>query len=199
VIDLPPIIDMHTHVWGPSKQAEADANVLIEMANRFNLEAVVVIPLFGGLCPSPAEITAGNEAADGICRRDKRLKPMVTVYPRHGQLAVDEMNRWMDRAFVGLKIWVSRADEPCVFPLIERMIARDKPTLIHAMHKSVGCHPPQGWDCPSAQRRKPAPGRRHRLRRRRASVRRANVQFSVSLASPGRGRVPEVECGVLSR
>jgi len=39
---------------------------------------------------------------------------------------------------VGLKIWVSIADEPCVFPLIERMIEYGKPTLIHAMHKSVG-------------------------------------------------------------
>lgn len=130
------IIDMHTHIWGG--QAEADGDTLIEMADRFNLEAVVVIPLFGGLCPTPGDIGAGNVAAEKLYQRDARMKPMVTVYPRHGERAVDEVRHWMDRGFCALKIWVSIADEPCVFPLIERMIEYGKPTLIHAMHKSVG-------------------------------------------------------------
>jgi predicted TIM-barrel fold metal-dependent hydrolase len=136
VLDLPPIIDMHTHIWSGS--AAADGNTLIEMADRFELQAVVVMPLFGGTCPSPGEISAGNKAVAALAQRDPRIKPMVTVYPRHGQFAIDEMNRWMDGGFVGLKIWVSIADEPCVFPLIEGMIERHRPTLIHAMHKSVG-------------------------------------------------------------
>ena len=127
---------MHTHIWGGSEAADGD--VLIEMANRFELEAVVVMPLFGGTCPSPGDIAAGNEAVAALAKRDSRMKPMVTVYPRHGELAVREMNRWMDAGFIGLKIWVSLADEPCVFPLIEQMSERRKPTLIHAMHKSVG-------------------------------------------------------------
>jgi predicted TIM-barrel fold metal-dependent hydrolase len=66
------------------------------------------------------------------------MKPMVTVYPRHCANALEQVNRWMGEGFVGLKIWVSIADEPCVYPLIERMIEFGKPTLIHAMHKSVG-------------------------------------------------------------
>jgi predicted TIM-barrel fold metal-dependent hydrolase len=136
VADLPPIIDMHTHIWGGT--SDADGDVLIEMADRFSLESMVVMPLFGGTCPSPTEIAAGNEAVAKLAQRDPRMKPMVTVYPRHGQFAVEEMNRWMDRGFIGLKIWVSLADEPCVFPLIEAMIERNRPTLIHAMHKSVG-------------------------------------------------------------
>jgi predicted TIM-barrel fold metal-dependent hydrolase len=136
VTNLPPIIDMHTHIWGGTDAADGDT--LIEMANRFHLEAVVVMPLFGGTCPSPAEIAAGNEAVAALAKRDPRMKPMVTVYPRHGELAVREMKRCIDAGFIGLKIWVSPADEPCVFPLIERMIKRGQPTLIHAMHKSVG-------------------------------------------------------------
>jgi predicted TIM-barrel fold metal-dependent hydrolase len=127
---------MHTHIWGGT--SDADGDTLIEMANRFNLEAVVVMPLFGGTCPSPADIAAGNQAVAALAKRDPRMKPMVTVYPRHGEFALREMNRWMDAGFIGLKIWVSLADEPCVFPLIERMIQRDKPTLVHAMHKTVG-------------------------------------------------------------
>lgn len=135
------IIDMHTHVWSDATglaPAPTDEANLIEMADRFNLEAVVVMPLFGGLAPSPAQVAAGNEAVAAFARRDPRMKPMVTVYPRYPAHALDELNRWMGEGFEGLKIWMSPADEECVFPLVERMIEYAKPTLIHAMHKSVG-------------------------------------------------------------
>ena len=42
----------------------SDERDLIEMADRFSLEKVVVIPLFGGVYPSPQEVEAGNRAAD---------------------------------------------------------------------------------------------------------------------------------------
>jgi predicted TIM-barrel fold metal-dependent hydrolase len=135
-----PIIDMHTHLWSDASglASAPNSDVLIEMADRFNIETVVLIPLFGGICPTPDEIAAGNEAAGVFCRRDARFKPMVTVYPRHSEFALAQLRRWMDEDFCALKIWVSLADQCCVFPLIERMIAYNKPTLIHAMHKSVG-------------------------------------------------------------
>ena len=56
-----PIIDMHTHIWSDASGLRVrggDCETLIEMADRFSLEKVVVIPLFGGLTPSPAEIAA---------------------------------------------------------------------------------------------------------------------------------------------
>ena len=76
--NLPPIIDMHTHIWGGT--SDADGDTLIEMANRFNLEAVVVMPLFGGTCPSPADIAAGNQAVAALAKRDPRMKPMEECY-----------------------------------------------------------------------------------------------------------------------
>lgn len=136
-----PIIDMHTHIWGDAsglRVRASDERDLIEMADRCSLEKVVVIPLFGGVYPSPQEIEAGNRAASDFAKRDSRMMPMVTVYPRHGESSMAQLRRWMDEGFCALKIWVSFADEPCVFPLIERMIDYGKPTLIHAMHKSVG-------------------------------------------------------------
>lgn len=140
-MNTPPIIDMHTHIWGDAsglRVRPSDVTDLIEMADRFSLEAVVVIPLFGGVYPSPEEIAAGNLAASEFAKRDARFKPMVTVYPRHGEFAMSQLCKWMDEDFCALKIWVSFADEPCVFPLIEKMIDYGKPALIHAMHKSVG-------------------------------------------------------------
>lgn len=136
-----PVIDMHAHVWGNATglaPAPGDCATLIDMADRFGLEAVVVMPLFGGLSPSPRQIEAGNAAVAELSRRDPRMKPMVTVAPRHAAHALSQVERWMGEGFEGLKIWVSIADEPCVFPLVERMIGYGKPTLIHAMHKSVG-------------------------------------------------------------
>lgn len=135
-----PIIDMHTHIWehAPGAGSAADEQTLIDMADRYNIEAVVVMPLFGGLCPTRKDIEAANIAVAALARRDPRMKPMVYVNPRLVGHALEQVNHWMGEGFVGLKIWVNFADDACVFPLIERMIELDKPTLIHAMHKSVG-------------------------------------------------------------
>jgi predicted TIM-barrel fold metal-dependent hydrolase len=136
------IIDNHTHLWGGADGLTEQAGgreQLIAMADRYNIEALVVLPLFGGHNPSVDEIAAGNRAVRELGRQDKRMKPFVTVFPRHGKAALDELVRGIEEyGFFGLKIWVSPADEPCVYPLIEKMIEYGKPSLIHAMHKSVG-------------------------------------------------------------
>lgn len=134
------IIDMHTHIWEHAAGAGSadDERTILEMADRFDLEAVVVMPLFGGLCPTRWDIEAANDAVAGLARRDPRIRPMVYVNPRIEGHALDQVNRWMEAGFEGLKIWVNFADDACIFPLIERMIEIGKPTLIHAMHKSVG-------------------------------------------------------------
>lgn len=136
------MIDFHAHIWGDQtnmQPRQKDLADLRDMADRYHIEQVVVMPLFGGLHPTPEQMAAGNDAAFAYAKEDKRMRPFVTVYPRHGQSAEDEVRRRMEeQGFAGMKIWVSPADEPCVFPLIERMIAYGKPTLIHAMHKTVG-------------------------------------------------------------
>jgi uncharacterized protein len=137
-----PVIDAHTHVFDPPITSRTgDERQLREIADRYDLEALVVMPLFGGTCPTRNDVRAGNLVVHELSRRDTRIRPMVTVYPRHGSSALDELDCWMDLGFCGLKIWLNPADEPCVFPLIERMIEYGKPTLIHAMHKTVGQYP----------------------------------------------------------
>jgi predicted TIM-barrel fold metal-dependent hydrolase len=137
------IIDMHTHLWSDASgnaPNPTDLPTLTQMIDRFDLEAIVLIPLFGGLCPTRDNVTAGNNAAADAARSDKRFRPLVTVYPRHGEsFCLDQIHQHMASGlFHGLKIWVSPADEPVVDPLIGAMITYNKPTLIHAMHKSVG-------------------------------------------------------------
>lgn len=145
-MNLPhPIIDMHTHLWGGpdglSPQEDGE-KLLIDMADRYDLEAVLVMPLFGGHNPSADEVAAGNRAAHELMKRDSRMKPYVSVFPRLEKSAMDEMRRGIEeRGAYGLKIWVSPANEPSAHRLIEKMIEYGKPTLIHAMHKSVGQYP----------------------------------------------------------
>lgn len=132
---------MHTHIWQESAvsgSSAADERQLLEMADRYAIEALVVMPLFGGLCPMRADISAGNRAAAAFAARDSRVRAMVHVYPRHGQFALDEIERWMDVGFHGVKVWVNYADEPSMFPIAERVIKWGKPLIIHAMHKTVG-------------------------------------------------------------
>lgn len=112
------------------------------MLERFSLSRMVVIPLFGGQRPSLQQIAAGNRAAAAMRRIDQRFCPYVTVHPPHGQGAVDELRRGIEElGGYGMKVWVSPANAPDMYPLVERMIEYRKPILIHAMHKSVGQYP----------------------------------------------------------
>src|SRR5258705_10594287 len=99
----PAIIDMHTHIWcdaSAGRSPDADERVLLDMADRYAIEAMVVMPLFGGLCPMRRDIEAANRAVAAFARRDARVRPMAYVYPRLGKHALDELNRWMEAGFV---------------------------------------------------------------------------------------------------
>ena len=140
-MEIPPkIIDAHVHLWG--KTTEADRTVLIEMADRFDLEAMWVSPLFGGLQPSVADVTAGNDETAAFARDEPRVRPFARIEPRHGLKARDELSRCMDElGFAGVKVWVFPADDSAMDPLVERLIELDRPLLMHALDKAVGQFP----------------------------------------------------------
>ncbi len=135
------IIDVHTHIWDDSTggmSPEESKRQLLEGADRLGIEAMVVMPLFGGHYPSPANIERGNDETAAFSKQDKRVWPFVTVHPPLEDSAMRETRQRIEQEnFRGLKIWVTLADQPCVYPLIEKMIEYDKPTLIHALHHSV--------------------------------------------------------------
>lgn len=139
------MIDIHTHLWSEADgltPCAGNADDLVAMADRYAIESLVVLPLFGGMQPTLQQVAAGNQAVRDLARHDPRMRPFVTVYPRHGEFAQAQLRQCIEEwGFAGLKIWVAPADEPCVFPFIERMIGYGKPVLIHAMHKTVGQYP----------------------------------------------------------
>jgi len=140
-MDIPPkIIDAHVHLWG--KTFEADRAVLVEMADRFDLEAMWVSPLFGGLQPSVEDVIAGNDVTAAFARDDPRVRPFARIEPRHGPAARDELNRCMDElGFAAVKVWIFPADDPAMDPLVERLVELGRPLLMHALDKAVGQFP----------------------------------------------------------
>lgn len=51
---------------------------------------------------------------------------------------LDELQRCVDRGFVGVKLWISQyCNDPCVYPLAERLIDLDMPVLCHVFYKST--------------------------------------------------------------
>jgi len=139
---LDKIIDIHTHIWdrreGIDIRAE-DQRTLISMADRFDLEGLVVMPLFGGHCPSPDQITAGNDAVRLFAQADERIWPFVTIWPPNLDNALEELSRRIEEQnFYGVKVWVCHADHPKMFPVAEKVIEYGKPILIHALAKATG-------------------------------------------------------------
>jgi len=135
-----PIIDIHTHIFGEGmtrRERPGPRQILLEAADRYGLERLVVMPLWGGMHPSPEEIQAGNDAVRHFAQEDVRVAPFATVYPPHGPVAVAEAHRRVNReGFAGLKVWCSLVDQPFMDPLLDMMAATGKPTLIHALHKA---------------------------------------------------------------
>lgn len=106
------VIDMHVHLWGHN--AQEDERALGAMLDRYDIGWLSVIPLWGGRFPARSETLAGNAAAR-FCRRDAaRCKAYVTVNPRHGPAARDDIRRGIEEnGAVAVKIWVAaRAEDP---------------------------------------------------------------------------------------
>jgi predicted TIM-barrel fold metal-dependent hydrolase len=144
------LIEFHAHLWGdrdglnPRGGNEA---LLAEMLERFALDRMVVLPLFGGHEPGFEQCVAGNRAAAALARTDTRFCPFARVHPAHGRAAVEELRRCFDEGFFGLKIWLTKADAPEMDPLMELLVERGKPLLIHAMHKSTGNYAGESDPC----------------------------------------------------
>ena len=133
------IIDMHAHIWG--HKATEDARTLLAMLHRYDLAWLGVIPLWGGVYPTREEIREGNATVAKFCQQEpQRLKPYVTVNPRHRQSTLEEIRRGVEEdEAIAVKVWVAaRADEPDVFAVAEACIEYGLPLLLHAFHKAVG-------------------------------------------------------------
>jgi uncharacterized protein len=134
-----PIVDFHTHIWGD--RTHRDADTLIRAMDRYDIAWIGVSALIGGYQPTPGDVRNANDAVAAFQRRDpQRVRGFCYLNPRHGVAAIDELRRCVERhGFEFIKLWVSaRADEPCVFPIIEKSMELGMAVLQHAFCKATG-------------------------------------------------------------
>jgi hypothetical protein len=86
--------------------------------------------------PSPADVTAGNDAMLELCAREgDRVRMMVTVNPNHTDHALGEIQRCIRPGksdAIGVKLAASRrADDPLLDPICALAAAHRLPVLHH--------------------------------------------------------------------
>jgi predicted TIM-barrel fold metal-dependent hydrolase len=83
--------------------------------------------------PSPADVTAGNDAMLGICEREPdHVRMFVTVNPNYTAHALAEIERCAARGAIGIKLLASRrADDPLLDPIATVAAERGFPILHH--------------------------------------------------------------------
>jgi uncharacterized protein len=137
-----PLIDAHAHFLhegcGRSDWAEVNA-ARLRAGARIGITCHVasVLGTYGfnspTYLPSPADVTVGNDAMLGICRRQGSLiRMLVTVNPNYTVHALREIDRCYERGAVGIKLLASRrADDPLLDPICEMAAKRKLPVLHH--------------------------------------------------------------------
>lgn len=83
--------------------------------------------------PSPADLTAGNDAMLGICAAEgARVRMLTTVNPNYTDHALAELERCTKQGAIGVKLLASRrADDPLLDPICEFAAAHRLPVLHH--------------------------------------------------------------------
>lgn len=132
------VTDVHAHIM--MHDLEGNTRNILETAERYGVDRFYVSTLGGGYYPNKQEIQESNAAlADILKEHPSLIKGYVYVNPRNDD-ALDVLRKGMEeQGMSGLKLWVAtHCNDPLVYPLVEQMIAYDKPILIHTFVKAVG-------------------------------------------------------------
>ncbi|MBC7288040.1 MAG: amidohydrolase family protein [Armatimonadetes bacterium] len=129
------IIDFHAHLWF----SDRDPELLVGAAKRLGIAKVCVSGL-RSYVPSRREVAELNEQVFAAAERwPDVIVPFVYVNPIHGADAIHMLNDGAARGAKGIKLWVAaRANQRCVWRVVERAIELDLPVLQHAWHKYNG-------------------------------------------------------------
>ncbi|MDE3215659.1 MAG: amidohydrolase family protein [Gemmatimonadota bacterium] len=165
-----PLIDAHAHFYHPRSPrgdwAEVNA-ARLRAGERIGITYHVasILGSWGASSPvyfpSPADVTAGNDAMYAICEREwRRVRAYVTVNPNHTAHAVAEIARGAARGAVGVKLAASRrADDPLLDPVCEAAARHGFPVLHHVWQHRTREWPSQeisdGADLAALARRHP--------------------------------------------
>ena len=132
------IIDCHVHLQGAGIEPE-----LVEKASVLGVERLCISSLgrVWSYEPTPEVFVEANDDVARVMREypDFALG-LCYLNPVYTNESLAEMRRCVeDLGMVGVKLWVAAyADDPRVFPLVEKAIDYRIPILQHAWHKATG-------------------------------------------------------------
>jgi len=142
------IIDCHVHIGAWMRRFDgSEGDPVPEMVARARLHGierlwVSSLGTRGYTADAPIEdVRASNDfVRRAIAAFPESIQGLCYVNPRHGQAALDEIERCVaDGPFVGIKLWIScKANDPLVDPILERAAELGAPVLQHAWYKRVG-------------------------------------------------------------
>jgi predicted TIM-barrel fold metal-dependent hydrolase len=141
-IVVEPLIDAHAHFYhaNAGRADWADVNAArFRAGERIGITYHVASALgsYGfsspTYFPSPADVTAGNDAMLEICDRERdRVRMFVTINPNYTDHALAEIDRCASRGSIGIKLLASRrADDRLLDPIAEMAAERGFPILHH--------------------------------------------------------------------
>jgi predicted TIM-barrel fold metal-dependent hydrolase len=137
-----PLIDAHAHFYhagtGRSDWRELnDARFRAGERIGITYHVASVLGSYGfsspTYFPSPADVSAGNDAMLEIAGRERqRVRMYVTVNPNYTDHALREIERCVARGAIGVKLLASRrADDPLLNPIAEMAAGHGLPVLHH--------------------------------------------------------------------
>ncbi len=137
-----PLIDIHSHLWHAGTGRgdwHAINQARFRAGERIGIDCHVtsILGSFGHASPtyfpSPADVTAGNDALLAIAAEEgDRVRMYVTVNPNETAHAVAEIERCTARGAIGIKLAASRrADDRLLDPIGELAAERGLPVLHH--------------------------------------------------------------------
>lgn len=139
---LAPLIDAHAHFYdsGSGRADWSDLNTARFRAGErigITYHVASVLGSYGfsspTYFPSPADVTAGNDAMLEIASREAaRVRMYATVNPNYTDHAIREIERCVARGAIGVKLLASRrADDPLLDPIADVAGDRGLPVLHH--------------------------------------------------------------------
>jgi len=136
------IIDMHAHLWmwNPGICRER----ILRTIECYGVSQVYVSTLESHF-PTPETVEKMNFETHSFMKDyPQYIKGYVYISPEHENAMYVLQKGIEQQGMTGVKIWVSeRCDEPCVFPLAEKIMEYNVPLLIHAFKKSTNQQAPK--------------------------------------------------------
>ena len=133
------IIDAHVHLAGSELHPMVESECASLGVDKIMVSAIANFQPY----PSFEQVRQSNDDLHVVKQQHPDfVECYCYVNPRHGEDALEDLRRNVDRGMIGVKLWIATlADDPLVHPIIEEAIEHRLPILMHSWRKAAGQGP----------------------------------------------------------